>query len=102
MHSCRHRLSDSEIEIDVIKKRLVFSNLTYYFGELDLISFSANKMGLQDSPLAIREDVRSHEFSVAGKSINALLDDCVLSSKALQNPDKKNYDIPRKCVRYSK
>lgn len=71
--SCRCRFSNSEIEVDILKKRLVLSDSVHDFGKLDLVNVQPSHMSLKDASLPFGKDVRSHDFSVVVKNINKFL-----------------------------
>lgn len=68
--SCGHRFSNSKVKVNVVKQGRVLSDSVHDFGDLDLVNVGVGEVGFQDSAFTVREDVGSHDFSVAGKTIN--------------------------------
>ena len=70
---CGHRFSDTKIQVDVFKEGLELPDAVHNLGYLDTVDLASRKVGFQNPPLPLGEDVGSHDFTDIGKRINSFL-----------------------------
>jgi len=60
------------------------------FGDLDAVNVGVAKIGFQDSAFTVSKDIRSHSFSIVGKTINKFLPYNREHRVSVSGPEAKN------------
>jgi len=71
--SCGHRFSDTKIKVDILKEGFELPDSVHDLRHLDTVDLVSGKVGFQNPPLPVGEDVGSHAFTDIGKRINSFL-----------------------------
>lgn len=91
--SCNFRFSKatgSEVELNVSGQSLVLSETIHDFGEFNSVNVSPSDKGLKNTSFAVGKDIRSHDFTIVGKTINSLLHNCRESRVCAEKSEAKN------------